>query len=399
MLTGVARGIADEIGVEAVWVRVAFVLLAATGWGALFYIGTWLALTVAHQSRPPAEDYRPQPKGISSLNRLLGVGLITFGGVALLRANGLALPSRVGLPVALVGVGTVVAWHQSGWGASRLGTSLPLVRIAAGLVLASAGLAILTLANLDVEAAAVVLAVAVAVMGGLALLIGPWAKQLATDLAAERSGRIRSEERARMAAHLHDSVLQTLTLIQRNAHDPVRMTSLARRQERELRSWLYGDAAGSVGTTGTSPPPRLRAELERVSLEVEELHGVPIEVVVVGDGEFDQRAAELTAAAREAMVNAARHSGAAQVDVYVECSAGSAEVFVRDRGQGFDESTVPPDRLGVRNSILDRMQRHGGSATIRTAPGEGTEVRLAMTGGAADVPSEPATNKQRERSR
>lgn len=374
MLTGVSRGLADEVGVDAIWLRVAFVLLAATGWGVLLYLGTWLALTVAHQSTAPEGPYRPQPKALTPVNRLLAVGLITFGLIALLRVNGLAVTSRVGLPLALVGVGAVLVWHQSGWGASGLGARAPLVRVAAGLVLAASGLAVLTFANLDVTAAAVVLLVALTVVGGLALLLAPWAGRLVGDLAAERSGRIRSEERARMAAHLHDSVLQTLTLIQRNSHDPARMTSLARRQERELRSWLYGDAAGAdPGATNG-----FRAELERIAAEVEELHGIPIEVVIVGDAVLDEPMADLASAGREAMVNAAKHSGAARVDVFAELRPDGAEVFVRDQGKGFDPDAVPADRAGLASSIRGRMQRAGGRAEVITAPGDGTEIELRL---------------------
>lgn len=376
MLTGVARGIADEIGVDAVWIRVGFVLLAATGWGALLYPGAWLALAVAHRSSPQDSSYRPEPKALTPVNRLLAVGLIAFGLVGLLRVSDLALPARVGLPMALVGMGAVLAWHQSGWGASRLGAGVPLVRIAAGLVLATSGLALLTFANLDVQAAAAVLLVAATVMGGLALLIGPWTGQLVRDLAAERAGRIRSEERARMAAHLHDSVLQTLTLIQRNSHDPARMTSLARRQERELRSWLSGDAASTVagGVAGLG----FRSELERIAVEVEELHGVPIEVVVVGDAVLDEGASELASASREAMVNAAKHSGAARIDVFAELRADRAEVFVRDQGTGFDPDAVPADRAGLSSSIHARMRRAGGRVEVVTGAGEGTEIELRL---------------------
>jgi signal transduction histidine kinase len=376
LLTGVARGIADELGVDAVWVRVAFVLIASTGWGALLYVGAWWILTAIHQSRPDNAPYRPHPKATSALNRVLAIGLITFGAVALLRVNGLAVTGRVGLPVTLVGVGVVVAWQQTGWAnSSRLGVRVPIVRIAAGLVLAAAGLAVLSFANLDVQAAAVVLVVAGIVLAGLTLLIGPWVKHLMSDLGAERYRRIRSEERARMAAHLHDSVLQTLTLIQRNSHDPARMTSLARRQERELRSWLYGDAAGSIGAPGGSG---LRAELERIAVEVEELHGVPIEVVVVGDTPLDDAVGELAAAGREAMVNAAKHSGAARIDVFAELRPDRAEVYVRDLGKGFDVDAVAPDRAGLASSIHDRMRRAGGSSIVLSSPGDGTEVELRL---------------------
>ena len=183
-----------------------------------------------------------------------------------------------------------------------------------------------------------------------------------------------------MAAHLHDSVLQTLALIQKHAEDGRTVAMLARAQERDLRSWLYGDQeAGDTSVAGA---------LRAVAAEVEDAHGVPVELVVVGDTTASDGSRALVLAAREAMVNAALHSGAPQVDVYVECAAGSTEVFVRDRGRGFDERDVPPDRLGVRNSIRDRMHRHGGTVTIRTAPGEGTEVRLSMQFSTAHSTSE-----------
>jgi signal transduction histidine kinase len=179
-----------------------------------------------------------------------------------------------------------------------------------------------------------------------------------------------------VAAHLHDSVLQTLALIQRHAGDGKQVATLARAQERDLRAWLFGEEPPS----DTSVAGAVRA----AAAEVEDAHGVPVEVVVVGDAPFTEASRTLVLAAREAMVNAALHSGAGQVDVYAECSAATSEVFVRDRGRGFDETAVPPDRWGVRNSIRDRMRRHGGSATIRSAPGEGTEVRLVMASGTGD---------------
>jgi signal transduction histidine kinase len=166
-------------------------------------------------------------------------------------------------------------------------------------------------------------------------------------------------------------VLQTLALIQRSAHDPTRMTSLARRQERELRAWLYG---------GREPGTErgLRAELERIAVEVEQLHGVPVEVVVVGDGDTDDRLEEMLAAAREAMVNAAKHSGATRVDVFAEVRPEQVVLFVRDTGKGFDPATVPADRAGLRSSIRARMARIGGEAVIESAPGEGAEVELRL---------------------
>jgi signal transduction histidine kinase len=173
-----------------------------------------------------------------------------------------------------------------------------------------------------------------------------------------------------MAAHLHDSVLQTLALIQRQSEDPKAVQQLARRQERELRTWLYGEEAAESS---------LKAALIAAAAEVEDERGVPVEVVVVGDSDTSEAVQALVRAAREAMVNAAKHSGADKIDVYAEVFDGVAEVFVRDRGQGFDLDAVAEDRMGVKGSIIDRMVRHGGRAVVRSTPGEGTEVRLEMT--------------------
>ena len=192
---------------------------------------------------------------------------------------------------------------------------------------------------------------------------------MANDLSQERRERIRSQERAEVAAHLHDSVLQTLALIQKAAGSPSEVTRLARSQERELRTWLYTSRAGQ----GT-----LSRALEAVAAEVEEQHRVSVDVVAVGDLVLDEKGAALVAAAREAVVNAAKHSGAATVDVYAEVEPHQATVFVRDRGVGFDPSDVPADRHGLSGSVVGRMERHGGRAFVRSTPGEGTEIRLEM---------------------
>jgi signal transduction histidine kinase len=203
------------------------------------------------------------------------------------------------------------------------------------------------------------------------LIFGPWVVRLAGDLAAERRDRIRSEERSDMAAHLHDSVLQTLALIQRS-DDPKKMVTLARSQERELRSWLYGTERPAGGTS-------LSAALEDAAGRVEQAHDVPVEVVVVNDVPVAQGGlAALVRAAAEAMNNAARHSGTNRVSVYAEAMNGTVDVYVSDQGGGFDPDSIPDDRHGVRESIIGRMSRHGGAATILSEPGEGTEVHLEM---------------------
>jgi signal transduction histidine kinase len=238
----------------------------------------------------------------------------------------------------------------------------------------------------------VLLSAALGVLG-LALTLGPWLLRLARDLADERAERVRSQERADVAAHLHDSVLQTLALIQRSAADPGAVTQLARAQERDLREWMFGGAE-AAGGPGTGASSSFAAALREAAAEVETAHGTPVEVVTVGDTATDtgDGAADLqalVAATREALSNAARHSGAARVDVYAEVQAGpepeahweAVEVFVRDRGRGFDPDAVPADRHGLRHSVVDRVQRHGGTVVVRSAPGEGTEVRLALRAG------------------
>ncbi|HYF24535.1 MAG TPA: ATP-binding protein, partial [Baekduia sp.] len=212
----------------------------------------------------------------------------------------------------------------------------------------------------------------VVVVAALALVAGPFALRAARTISEERAERIRSQERAEVAAHLHDSVLQTLALVQKQAADPRAVATLARRQERELRAWLSGDGAAR-------PDERLVDALRAAAAEVEEAHGVAVEVVAVGDHELDDAHRALVAAAREAILNAARHAGdAGPVRVFLEAEDGRREVFVRDRGRGFDPDAVPPDRRGVRESIVGRMARHGGRATVRSTPGEGTEVELVL---------------------
>jgi len=205
----------------------------------------------------------------------------------------------------------------------------------------------------------------------LGLVFGPWMTRQARALAAERAERIRSQERAELAAHLHDSVLQTLALIQRRAGDARTVGTLARRQERELRQWLAGVAPAAAEAS-------LAAALSAAAQEIEELHGVEVEVVSVGDRPLDDRLRALVGAAREAMANAARFSGSEKVDLYAEVAGTSIQVFVRDRGTGFDPERVPADRRGLRESIVGRMERHDGRARVDSALGQGTEVELTM---------------------
>jgi signal transduction histidine kinase len=254
-----------------------------------------------------------------------------------------------------LGDGGPAAWARLATGIGLLGVALLLFAAETGRLAA---------------ARQVVIAGVLGVLG-FAITLGPWLVRIASDLGAERTARIRSQERADVAAHLHDSVLQTLALIQSSAADPSQVARLARAQERDLREWMYGEAA--AGASGT-----IARAVRAAAAEVEDHHGVPVEVVTVGDAPMTEPLGALVAAAREAMVNAARHSGAARVDVYAETVGNEVEVFVRDRGRGFEAAAVPADRLGVRRSIVDRMQRHGGEATVSSGVGGGTEVRLCM---------------------
>ena len=371
VLAGVARGLADHLGVDVLVVRLAFVLLAAAGGAGVAMYG--LFWVFAPQNPYEAEAPRDRER---DLTMLLALGSLTVGGLLLLYALGLGLRPGLAVPLVALGVGVSILWRQADddararWraatgthrlgGAARAGVGVALVLVGAAAILGPA--------NLDGTTGGLVAALVVA--AGLALVSSPWWVRMARDLAAERSARIREQERAEVAAHVHDSVLHTLTLIQRHVDDPREVTRLARAQERELRGWLYRPAPNAT--------QQLAAALERVAAEVEDAHGVAIEVVVVGDCALDDRLTALRDAAREALVNAAKYAEGAAVSVYAEVEPEQVTVFVRDRGPGFDPDTVPEDRLGLRQSVRGRMARNGGTATVRSSPGDGTEVQLEM---------------------
>jgi signal transduction histidine kinase len=203
------------------------------------------------------------------------------------------------------------------------------------------------------------------------VVAGPWFLRLARSLSFERAARIREQERAELAAHLHDSVLQTLALIQTRSGDATAVAGLARRQERALRRWLFV-------RPDENKQDKIGMALELAAGEVEELHGIPIETVIVGDGRLDTRSEALIQAAREALTNAAKFARSEHIDLYAEIEAKRVVAFVRDRGVGFDPDAIPPDRCGVRDSIIGRMRRHGGHATVQSGVGQGTEVELEM---------------------
>ncbi len=338
-LAGVCGGIARELGVDVTLVRLVFALLAlAGGAGIVLYLALWLYA-----------DGRPV--------WLAGLGVVLSGSL-LLHAVGLS--DRAVAGIALVGAGLTVAWRRGG----GLRPDAPLSY--AGYALVGIGAVVLLAAGGDAPAP---LLAPGAVAGGLLLIAGPWLWRLALDRDAERAARIRSEERADVAARVHDSVLQTLALIQRHADEPKRVASLARRQERELRGWLYADRP--LGDDGTS----VVAALSSVAADVEDVFGVRIELASSGDAPAD---GALVLAAREAMTNAAKFAGVEEIDVYVEVTGAEIAVFVRDRGAGFDPASVPEDRRGIAESILGRLERAGGSATVVSTPRGGTEVELRV---------------------
>ena len=376
LLGGVCGGLGRAIGIDPLVVRVALVALTvAGGMGALIYVLAWLLLPEDGTDRSLARA-AVTDRG-TNLGEVLAVASIVLGVILLVRATGFWFSDAFVWPLLLAGVGLAVIWRQAG---DRFRSSVPdlrsrraaLARIGVGVFLVVTGVGAFLAASDAFSAVRQGVMATAAIVGGLALITGPFWVRMGRDLATERRERIRSEERADMAAHLHDSVLQTLALIQRNADDPRAVVTMARRQERELRGWLFENEVDQPGAE------TLAAALARAGAEVEGLHGVSVDVVAVGDRPLDDRLRALVAAAREAMVNAAKWSGDQTVSVYAEVRDGEASVFVRDWGAGFDLEAVAPDRHGVRESIVDRMARHGGRAAVRTSPGEGTEVELRI---------------------
>jgi signal transduction histidine kinase len=357
MLAGVCAGIARHFGVRVRYVRLAFIVLTvAGGVGAALYGLAYIAMTSTDSEVEGVDPTAILREAGASWREGLGGGLVVAA-LAVAAGGG----SEVALPAG-VGVATAIVLARSGLTLSKRG------RVGAALMIAGAILVARALPALgDIQSVAFPVVV---LLGGSFMLFGPWWLRMAQALTAERTARIRAQERAEVAAHLHDSVLQTLALIQRRADDPAEVAQLARRQERDLRAWLNADATAEADT--------LRGALVRAATEIEEGRGVEVEVVCVGDRPLDDDTAALAAAAREAILNAAKFAGAGRIDVFAEASAEGAEVFVRDRGAGFDPAAVPADRRGVRESIVGRMERHGGRAEIRSQPGGGTEVELAL---------------------
>jgi phage shock protein PspC (stress-responsive transcriptional regulator) len=389
VVAGVCARLGERLGIDPLILRIGFLATAALGGiGIAVYALCWAAM-------PGTGRFALRGRR-QTVQIMLGSVLLVLAALFLLRAWGLWVGDVVVWPLLLASGGAALIWRES-QGAEMVAPPPPppaggaepdrrrtpprlrlhLERPAQGVVwlgvalVVGAGLVFLWLTGALVAARDVVLAVLV-VLIALALLLAPWWLRLARGLTAEREARIRSQERAEVAAHLHDSVLQTLALMQKRADDPREVAALARRQERELRAWL------NAGTRRRAAERSFAAALEHAVAEIEDAHGVPVDVVAVGDRTLDDRTEALVAATREAVLNAVKFAPDAPITVYAEVEGERVEVFVRDRGPGFDPARVPADRRGLRESVLGRMERHGGRAAIHSTPGLGTEVELVV---------------------
>ncbi|MER6994583.1 PspC domain-containing protein [Streptomyces sp. NPDC000410] len=393
-LGGVARGLAGHLGLPVVWVRLVFLgLFMANGLGALLYAVFWIVVPLGVGGRATAEPrpvFETTPDGRRRLRKpdtgqLFALFALVIGAIAFMGSVEIGgSANRYVWPLLLISAGVVLVWRQADnarraqWaGDGRRRRLLQLARGLAGVALVGVGLTVFMVVRGSAAQLGNVLTAAIAVIVGVGLLAGPWLVRMTQDLSAERLMRIRAQERAEVAAHVHDSVLHTLTLIQRNADDAGEVRRLARAQERELRNWLYKPEG--TGKEEDEEPTTLADAVKKSAAEVEDKHGVPLEVVVVGDCPLDEKLTAQMQAAREAMVNAAKYGGeGGAVQVYAEVEGRTVFVSVRDRGPGFDPDAVPEDRMGVRESIIGRMQRNGGTARLRSVPGGGTEVELEM---------------------
>ncbi len=376
VIGGVAAGIGHHLGVEPTTVRVAFVVLTfAFGFGIVVYLLTWLLAPeeAAEATTAPHARRLVRP----TLPQALGAALVLIGVVILLFVSGFWFGEELAWPVTLGAIGFAILWARSGEdrrGRSALDVVISgrrsIPRVAIGSLLIVGAMTVFLANSYSISTAGPMLLAALVAIGGLGLIGGPWIWSIGRDLIDERSTRIRTEERAEMAAHLHDSVLQTLALIQR-APASREMASLARTQERELRAWLYGRAPKLAGA-------RLRDAIDAMAGRVERDQQVKVEAIVVGDADLDERTRALVAAVGEATLNAARHSGATEVSVYVEVEDDATTAYVRDLGTGFDPGSVPADRRGIADSIVGRLERHGGTAHVTSRPGGGTEVAMHL---------------------
>jgi signal transduction histidine kinase len=399
---GIAAGLAAWRGFNPTTVRIvlAVAALISQGWAVPFYVLGWLLIPVKGEQTSIASKAKHDAGGVAlalALASLLAVFLFLagalndsaieqYGWAQVFTVAGLTLIWRNAPDDERAGMRRLVQPLESLTGSGKATRRATRLRFVGAAVLLAVGLGVL----LSLHGGIYLLKPLggfLLVAAALVLLLGPWWLRIARDLVIERQARARAEERADIAAHMHDSVLQTLALVQRRAEDPQAVVQLARAQERELRSWLFeGRAPGEADASSFAEGVR------QIQRDVEARHGVPVEIVTVGDCPLDEHVAALLAATREATVNAAKWSGAAVISVFAEVEADKVSVAVRDRGKGFDPATVPGDRKGVAESIRGRMSRHGGEATVQSAPGEGTKVTLTMPRTARPEPTGRASS-------
>ena len=385
---GVAAAIAGRIGRDVTTVRIVLVVAAVLSGGfvAAAYVVAWMLIPMAGSQHGLAGKALADRRGLALVAGFWSVLLVVRILGSVFKAGWLG---SLLFPLAIVGAGLILIWRNAPedeqamirrqvqpllgltTGSRRTGL---ILRLTVAVILLAGGIGALQSAHENVALLKPLAGVAL-LISAIVVLLGPWWLRIARDLVLERQARVRAEERADIAARVHDSVLQTLALIQRRADQPQQVVALARAQERELRSWLFdGRPPGSIDEAATT----LTGGVRLIQQEVEAQHGVAVEIVMVGDCPLDHDLAALLAAAREATVNAAKWSGASVVSIFAEVEPAEVSVFVRDRGKGFDPAAVPADRKGVAESIRARVARHGGKAAIRSTPGEGTEVSLTM---------------------
>jgi signal transduction histidine kinase len=375
LVAGVASGLSDHLGIDVLLLRIAFVVsIVLAGLGVLLYAAFWVVV-------PEAGD-EPGRRETSD-TRMQLVAFAALGAAMLLVAQLVGLGASLLWPAAAMVTGAAILWRQADessrnrWRgvAERQRAVLTgargrtATRYGAGIVLVLAGMGTFLATQDAFPVARRAILPAIVVGLGLFLVLGPWVLRYWREATDERTARIREHERVELAGRVHDSMLQTLTLINRRADDPDEVRRLVRHSERELRGWLYRPAQA---------PTSLRALVQAACAEVEDEYDVVIDLVVVGEHPGSADIEAVVQAMREAMVNAAKHSGERSISVYVEVGAEQLTVFVRDRGKGFNPKSVPTDRFGVRESVMARMQRHGGEATIRSTRKSGTEVRLVL---------------------
>jgi signal transduction histidine kinase len=400
VLAGICGGIAEATGIDVTLVRIGFVLLGfAFGMTVLIYAVAWLVVPIEGETSNIFSRALNDRRGIRLVIAVIPILVVFQIVVSALRIGFVGI---ISWPVFLAAALAILIWRnvsgpEKAWinedvrpmlglESGRTSRWALVVRVALGAIIGVGGIVALTLGH-TTSAALRPLGGALLVIAAIVVIFGPWWLRLVRDLMSERQARALAEERTQMAAHVHDSVLQTLALIQRSSDDPLHVVRLARAQERELRAWLFeGKAPGTVGDEATT----LAEGVGALQRQVEADHGVTVQVVMVGDCELTEGLRALLESAREATVNAAKWSGAPQVSLYAEVEGETVMLFVRDRGRGFDPDAVSADRQGIAQSIRARMARHGGTAAIRSSLGQGAEVELCMPVPSQASPPSPA---------